>query len=358
MASLLQWHDSRFSDRLSALMQEPALAGSHTAAPHVEASSPCPALQLASQPHQQPLAQWGSRDSSPSHEATLLQALLQGTPSQAPAGPASPPQQVQWWQAAGTPHSSAQLPGSFSASPAPWQGGEGMQHVAPWAMLLQQWDLLSPSGGVADAQQAAWRGWPGGSMSTAVAASLQLQHAAVLQQLQAAMSQQGAVMLRQQPSNPTLPAPAQPQSLEAFSQQQQQLLLPVPSLRVQTPERAFREHQQSLLKQIPSLTAPVFTSMPAGYQQPLSNSLTWAGHAWHLSGAAHHSHLHPQTQSLTQSLSLPESQEAAGMLKGGASVLQPGISYAVAAEGAQHSPIALPEAAWHPGMPPGGWHDQ
>ena len=370
--ALRQWHDSSFNDSLSALMQEPPLAGSHTAAPHLEAISPCPGLQLASQPHQQPFAQWGSRESRPSQEATLLQALLQGTPSHAPTGPADPPetigpQQLQWWQAADAPHSSAQPPVSVPATPAPWQG-DGIQRATPWAALLQQWDLR-PAGAAADAQQAAWGGWPGGTKTAAAAASLQVQaalqqqgqHAAMLQQLQAAMSQQGAVTLRQQPSHPAWAAPAQPHGLQTFGrqQQQQQLLLPVPSLRVQTPEIAFRDQQHRLLKEIPSLTAPVFTSTPSG-GQPLSNSLTWAGHAWHLSGPAHSSHPQSQPQSLTESLRSPDSQRTApaDLPKYGGSALQPGISYAVAAEEAEQSAVALPEAAWHPGMLPGGWHDQ
>ena len=362
VASPAQWHDS-----LSALMQEPHLV--RTQAPHVEAISPCLTLQLASHPHLQPLAQWGSRGPNPAQEAALLQALLQGTPSHVPTGPASPPQQVQWWQATETPHSSSQWPVSVPATPVPLQDGEGIQRAAPWAAaLLQQWDLR-PFGGAADEQQAAWDGLAGDTTTAAAAASLQVQaalqqqgqqHAALLQQLQAAMSQQGAVVLRQQPSSLVWAAPAQPEGLQAFGQQQERLLLQVPSLRVPTPENAFRDQQQRLLKQIPSLTAPAFPTTPAGDQQPMSNSLTWAGHAWHLSGAAHQSYPQTQTQSLTECLSLPDSQKAAvaGLPRYGASVLQPGISYALAAEEAEQSAIALPEAAWHPGKLPGAWHDQ
>ena len=359
---MLQWHDSKLNGSLSILMQEPPQAGSHTAAPHVEAISACPNLRPASQPHLEPLAQWVSRDANPLQEAALLQALLQGSPSQAPVGPASPLQQVQWWQAADSPHSSAQPPVSGTATPVPWQGSEGIQRAAPWAALLQQWDL-KPSGGCADAQHAAWGGWPEGT--TTASASLQVQaalqqqgqHAALLQQLQAAMSQQGAVMLRQQPSSPTWAAPAQPQGLQAFGQQQ--LLLEVPSLRVQTPENAFREQQHRLLKQIPSLTPPAFATTPTGDQQPMSNSLTWAGHAWHQSGAAHQGHPQTQAQSLMDSISSPDSQEAAvaGLPRYEASMLQPGVSFAVAAEDAEHRAIPLPEAAWHPGIFSGGWHD-
>ena len=369
---MLQWHDSRLNNSLSALMQEPPLTGRHTAGPLLEAISPCPTLQLASQPHQQPFAQWGSRDFTPPHETTLLHALLQGTPSRAPASPASPPgttgpAEVQWWQAADTAHSNAQPPLSIAATPVPWQGGEGIQCPTPWAALLQQWDLR-PSGGAADAQQAAWGGWPGGTATAAAAASLQVQaalqqqaqHAAMLQQLQAAISQQGTVMLPQQPSYPVWAAPAQLEGLQAFGQQQQRLLLQVPSLRVETPENAFRDQQQRLLKQIPSLTAPAFPVALADDQQPMSNSLTWAGHAWHLSGAAHQSHLQTQTQLLTDCLSSLDTQypAGAGLSKYGASVLQPGSSYAVAAGETEQSAIAIPEAAWHPGMLPGGWHDQ